>query len=200
MARWGRLRFTFVSGFPRLWRNSRLPCSVSISRSSNRTGGFPASGSRTSVMLSPTSDGEETVPGSAVQAHAPDDCRDIGRIIGYSCRLLLVLPAWPVRNVPRGNRPPCQPGVVCRSTCRADPVARNRQDVSHPPQSRPANPRYSMLPFLAWLENRSQEPSQADRLATLIAGGGPAGVSLDDLSRSIGPPPESLRDILRALV
>ena len=36
-----------VSGFPRLRLNSRMPCSVSTSRSSNRTGGFPASGFRT---------------------------------------------------------------------------------------------------------------------------------------------------------
>ncbi len=47
MARWFRLRLTSVSGFPRTWRNIRLPCSVSTPRSSNRTGGFPASGSPT---------------------------------------------------------------------------------------------------------------------------------------------------------
>ena len=47
MARWFRLRRTSGSGFPRVWRNIRLPCSVSTSRSSNRTCGFPASGSPT---------------------------------------------------------------------------------------------------------------------------------------------------------
>jgi hypothetical protein len=47
VTRWFRLRFTSVSGFPRLWRNNRLPCSVFTPRSANRTGGFPASGSRT---------------------------------------------------------------------------------------------------------------------------------------------------------
>ena len=46
MARWLRLRLTSVSGFPRAWRNIRQPCSVSTPRSSNRTCGFPASGSR----------------------------------------------------------------------------------------------------------------------------------------------------------
>ena len=49
MARWFRLRLTSGSGFPRLWRNIRLPCSVSTSRSSNRTCGFPASGSPTGL-------------------------------------------------------------------------------------------------------------------------------------------------------
>jgi hypothetical protein len=37
VARWRRLRLTFVSGFPRLWRNIRRPCSVSTPRSANRT-------------------------------------------------------------------------------------------------------------------------------------------------------------------
>src|SRR5271157_5031781 len=45
-----------------------MPCSVSTSRSSNRTGGFPASGSRTRFMGSPTSGDDEIGLGSAVQA------------------------------------------------------------------------------------------------------------------------------------
>lgn len=53
MTRWFRLRLTSVSGFPRLWRNIRRPCSVSTPRSSNRTGGFPASGSRTRISVTP---------------------------------------------------------------------------------------------------------------------------------------------------
>ena len=49
MARWFRLRLSSVSGFPRTWRNIRLPCSVSTPHSSNRTCGFPASGSPTGL-------------------------------------------------------------------------------------------------------------------------------------------------------
>jgi lambda repressor-like predicted transcriptional regulator len=56
-----------------------------------------------------------------------------------------------------------------------------------------------MVSFREWLATRSQEPSQADRLATLIAQAGAAGVSLADLRRLCGLPPETLQDILRAL-
>jgi hypothetical protein len=56
----------------------RLPCSVSTSRSSNRTGGFPASGSRTRVMTSPTSDDGKTAPGSAARTRVADGCQGIG--------------------------------------------------------------------------------------------------------------------------
>ena len=54
--RWrGGVGFAYsVSGFPRLCLNSRMPCSVSTSRSSNRTGGFPASGSPTGFTVKPT--------------------------------------------------------------------------------------------------------------------------------------------------
>jgi len=44
MARWDRLRHSSVSGFPHWCLNSRMPYSVSTSRSSNRTCRFPASG------------------------------------------------------------------------------------------------------------------------------------------------------------
>ena len=54
MARWGRLRQIVFWGFPRLCLNSRTPCSVATSRSSNRTGGFPASGSPTGFTAGPT--------------------------------------------------------------------------------------------------------------------------------------------------
>jgi predicted transcriptional regulator len=56
-----------------------------------------------------------------------------------------------------------------------------------------------MQPFPDWLANRSQEAPQADRLATLIAQAGPAGVSVDRLRRLCGLPPETLADVLRAL-
>jgi hypothetical protein len=57
-----------------------------------------------------------------------------------------------------------------------------------------------MPPFRAWLEHRFQEPSQAERLAIQIARAGAAGVSSEDLGKALGLPPESFRDILRALV
>ena len=53
--------------------------------------------------------------------------------------------------------------------------------------------------FLDWLGNRAQEAPAADRLATLI-GSAPGGISLDRLRRLCGLPPETLQDILRALV
>jgi predicted transcriptional regulator len=53
--------------------------------------------------------------------------------------------------------------------------------------------------FRSWLDNRVQEPSQADRLAFLIAQAGAAGVSLGRLRRLCGLPPETLADVLRAL-
>jgi hypothetical protein len=54
--------------------------------------------------------------------------------------------------------------------------------------------------FRQWLEHRSQEPSQAEKLAIQIARAGAAGISLEGLSRAIGVPPQSLQDILMALV
>ncbi len=57
-----------------------------------------------------------------------------------------------------------------------------------------------MLSFPEWRANRSQEPPQADRLATLIAQAGTAGVSLDRLRRLCGLQPETLQDILKSLV
>jgi hypothetical protein len=53
--------------------------------------------------------------------------------------------------------------------------------------------------FRDWLHDRSQEPSQAGRLATLIAQSGAAGVSLDCLRSSLGLTPETLHDLLRSL-
>ena len=46
---------------------------------------------------------------------------------------------------------------------------------------------------------RSQEPSQVDRLATLIAQAGAAGVSLDRLRTLCGLSPETLADVLKGL-
>ena len=57
-----------------------------------------------------------------------------------------------------------------------------------------------MLSFHEWLQTRCQEPCQADRLATLIAPAGAAGVSLDGLRRLLGISPEVLEDLLRAMV
>jgi predicted transcriptional regulator len=54
--------------------------------------------------------------------------------------------------------------------------------------------------FHDWLANRFQEPSQADRLATLIAGAGAEGVSVTRLRRVVGLQPDTLQDPLRSLV
>ena len=59
----------------------------------------------------------------------------------------------------------------------------------------------SMPPsFLAWLEHRFPEPSQAESLALAIARAGAAGVSSEDLGKAVGVPSETLADILKALV
>ena len=55
------------------------------------------------------------------------------------------------------------------------------------------------MSFHDWLATRAQEPSQVDRLATLIAQAGAAGVSLDRLRRLCGLYPETLADVLRGL-
>ena len=55
-----------------------------------------------------------------------------------------------------------------------------------------------MQPFHEWLGNRDQDASAAERLATLVARSG-AGVSRDDLARTLRLPPEILDDLLRAL-
>jgi len=47
-----------------MWRSIHRPCSVSTSRSSNRTGGFPASGSRTGVIVGPTASERTPSPGN----------------------------------------------------------------------------------------------------------------------------------------
>ena len=52
-----------------------------------------------------------------------------------------------------------------------------------------------MQTFPDWLANRSRESPQADRLATVIARAGAAGVSRDDLRLS----PETLAGVLKAL-
>jgi hypothetical protein len=54
-------------------------------------------------------------------------------------------------------------------------------------------------PFHEWLGNRDRDASTAERLATLVAQSG-AGVSRDDLARTIRLPPRILDDLLRALV
>jgi len=54
--------------------------------------------------------------------------------------------------------------------------------------------------FSDWLKNRSDEAPAAENLATLIAGAGAAGISLDRLRTLVGLSPETLQDILRSLV
>jgi predicted transcriptional regulator len=54
--------------------------------------------------------------------------------------------------------------------------------------------------FPDWLASRSQEPAQADRLATLVASAGAAGVSRDRLRRLLALSPETLADLLKSLV
>jgi predicted ArsR family transcriptional regulator len=53
--------------------------------------------------------------------------------------------------------------------------------------------------FQEWLKNRPEEAPAAEKLATLIAGAGAAGISRDGLARALGLPPETLEDLLRAL-
>jgi predicted Rossmann fold nucleotide-binding protein DprA/Smf involved in DNA uptake len=53
--------------------------------------------------------------------------------------------------------------------------------------------------FDSWLQTRSQEAPAADRLATIIASAGKAGVSVDRLRRVVGLPPETLQDLLKSL-
>ncbi len=53
--------------------------------------------------------------------------------------------------------------------------------------------------FHDWLQNRFQDASQAEQLATVIAQAGGAGISLDRLRRVVGLPPEVLQDVLRSL-
>jgi DNA-binding IclR family transcriptional regulator len=55
-----------------------------------------------------------------------------------------------------------------------------------------------MPTFREWLKSPQEAPA-AENLATVIARAGPAGVSLEGLSRALGLPPEDFRDILGAL-
>jgi 2',3'-cyclic-nucleotide 2'-phosphodiesterase (5'-nucleotidase family) len=56
-----------------------------------------------------------------------------------------------------------------------------------------------MQSFHDWLANCAQEAAQADRLATLIASAGAAGISLDHLRTVVRLSPNTLADLLRAL-
>ncbi len=56
-----------------------------------------------------------------------------------------------------------------------------------------------MQPFREWLANRDREASAAERLATLVSRSG-AGISRDDLARTLRLPSRILDDLLRALV
>ena len=56
-----------------------------------------------------------------------------------------------------------------------------------------------MQPFLEWLWNRDRDAVAAEKLATLVSQSA-AGVSRDELARTLGLPPRILDDLLRALV
>ena len=68
----------------------------------------------------------------------------------------------------------------------------------YPPGNRPATHKYPMPTFREWLKS-PEEAADAEKLATLIAGAGPAGVTLDGLRRVVRLSPETLEDLLRAL-
>ncbi len=57
-----------------------------------------------------------------------------------------------------------------------------------------------MQPFHEWLDSRSQEAPAAENLALVIAKSGTAGVSLDSLRRVVQISPETLQELLKALV
>jgi hypothetical protein len=57
-----------------------------------------------------------------------------------------------------------------------------------------------MQSFHEWLEHRPDEAPAAESLATLIAQSGAVGISLDHLCKVVRISPESLDDLLRALV
>jgi DNA-binding IclR family transcriptional regulator len=54
--------------------------------------------------------------------------------------------------------------------------------------------------FHEWLARRPDEAPAAENVATLIARSGTTGISRDDLARALRVPPETLEDLLRALV
>ena len=56
-----------------------------------------------------------------------------------------------------------------------------------------------MQSFHEWLRSADEAPA-ADRLATVIAQAGAAGVSLNRRRRLVGLPPETLQDVLKGLV
>jgi hypothetical protein len=64
------------------------------------------------------------------------------------------------------------------------------------------NHRYAMrtISFHVWLEHRLEEVPDAGNLALLIAQSGAAGVSLDRLRSVVRVSPDTLNELLRALV
>jgi hypothetical protein len=56
-----------------------------------------------------------------------------------------------------------------------------------------------MQSFHEWLRNADEAPA-ADRLATFITQSGAVGISLDRLRRLLPVAPETLQDVLKALV
>ena len=56
------------------------------------------------------------------------------------------------------------------------------------------------ISFHDWLEHRPDEAPAAENLSTLIAQAGAVGVSLDRLRKVVRLSPESLDDVLKALI
>ena len=56
------------------------------------------------------------------------------------------------------------------------------------------------MSFLKWLEHRVEEIPDATELAIVIARSGAAGMSRDDLGAALQISPETLEDLLSALV
>jgi hypothetical protein len=58
----------------------------------------------------------------------------------------------------------------------------------------------SMRSFHDWLQNRSDQAPNAERLAMLIAQAGAAGISRGRIEKAVCLPSETLDDLLKALV
>jgi hypothetical protein len=57
-----------------------------------------------------------------------------------------------------------------------------------------------MRSFWQWLENTADDPSAAGDVATLIAQAGAVGISLNCLRKVVRLSPETLNDVLKALM
>ena len=74
-------------------------------------------------------------------------------------------------------------------------------DCGENPLESTANPTtYLMQSFYHWLEHRVEEVPDSGKLALVIARSGAAGISLDRLCRLTHISPDTLDDLLRALI